>query len=226
MRILAMKCSTGQEYLSVLDPTSHALFYRTKTSLEAQEVVLVEVSFPELPHRELLRARVARPDIAGSGYWLEVLSDDDRARQHVEKFARGEIALQEAAPRRHARFPVEVPVDWRETRSDERFVSRIEDLGAGGAFVRTHSPPPPGAEVALVIWNGEDSMAIPGEVAWVRESGGQEGMGIRFLRATAGDARRLREMLRRMEERGRVDLGGDAEEESPAEDTGRAGGGQ
>jgi uncharacterized protein (TIGR02266 family) len=206
VRILPLKCASGQELLDLFDEADGIFRLTTRTPVQVGEEVLLEASFPELPHRELLRATVRAVGLANHRVTLQVAEEDAAARDHLLAAARGDQAPG-AIQRHHARFPVDVPVDWSTTQSDQRYVSAIEDLGAGGAFVRTTSPAPPGTEVALVIWDGsEDSMAIPGEVVWVRDRNGAEGMGIRFVRSTAGDARRLREMLRRMDEQGKVDL--------------------
>lgn len=179
-----------------------AIFYRTRMDLRLGEDVLVELSFPGMPNRALLRATIAAFDAVGQGAWIRFSRDDESTRDFVLALAHGEVQVTTKVSRRHARFPVELPCDWKVDGSPDRVLSYTEDLGAGGAFVRTLTPPPVGTQVRLLL--GE--LRIRGHVAWIRADEQASGMGVRFLEPTETDTRRLREMLRHVSERGKVTL--------------------
>lgn len=204
MRIITASFASSTEFLANYS-TAHdggALFYRTRMDLRNGEHVLVEVAFPGLPNRAIVRAEVAGFDAHGQGAWLHFLKEAAATRDFVLDVARGEA--QGGRVRNHHRFPVEVPCNWQIPGTPDRVLSYTEDLGAGGAFVRTTAPPPVGTEVNLTVGPvGDAPVTIRGQVSWVR---GTSGMGVKF--AEPGDLanRRIREMLRHVSERGRVVL--------------------
>jgi hypothetical protein len=55
------------------------------------------------------------------------------------------------------------------------------NIGVGGAFIVTESPPPPGTPVSLVLLVGQGRIAVNAEVRWIVGEGEQTGMGVRFL---------------------------------------------
>ena len=83
----------------------------------------------------------------------------------------------------------------------------VEDLSAGGCFVRADKPPAIGTTVTLEITPPDETgpLKLSGVVAWVRE-GKEAGFGVEFDATEGADGRRLRTMLRRAIGSGDVDL--------------------
>ena len=98
-------------------------------------------------------------------------------------------------------MPVDVEIEWREKDDRSRFRAQLEDIGEGGAFVRTTDFRPVGSEVLLELTppGSTRTVALQGRVAWTCHTEGEEGMGIEFRCRDVGGARRLKELVRRIE---------------------------
>jgi Tfp pilus assembly protein PilZ len=213
MRIVPAFFASGEEFLrdyraAAPEFDGPALLLRTKIPFAVGEDVVVEVGLPRLPNRVRVVGQIAGPGPGGRGVWVVMPGDDRPSLDFVVAHARKFVGS--AIPRHHERFPVTLPCDWRVT-GQERVASTTEDLSAGGAFVRALAPPEVGKELTIVL-SGTTTRALVlhGQVIWVRRSDGVDrasgGMGVRFAAPTVGDARQLREMLRRASERGRLAL--------------------
>jgi hypothetical protein len=69
-----------------------------------------------------------------------------------------------------------------------RHVSRVDNLGLGGLYIRTKEPPPPGTFIQLLL------DAPSGEVrarAVVQRSNPEEGMGVKFVAMQQEDRARF-----------------------------------
>ena len=82
-----------------------------------------------------------------------------------------------------------------------RQITALDDIGPGGAFIRTTERPPEGTPVVLEIVppGAQAPLAIEGRVAWAKAKVGTEGLGVEFRCRDAGGKRRLRELIRRIE---------------------------
>jgi uncharacterized protein (TIGR02266 family) len=210
MRILPAFFRSGEDFLrdyraSAPEFDGPALHYRTRGEYTVGEDVVVEVNIPRLPNRVQLLGQVAGPGPGGRGVWL-VMSQDDRPSldfvvAQARKFGGAAVA------RHHDRFPLALPCDWRVSGGATRVMSTTEDVSAGGAFVRALAPPEVGTELTVELSGAtRGPLVLHGQVVWVRRDERSSGMGVRFADASGDDARRLREMLRRSAERGRVAL--------------------
>jgi len=188
------------------------VFYRSRTELDRGEEVLMEISFPGLPNRALVRGHVAKVT-PGRGAWLRFHAHDLSTRDFLVQIARGELQVTPTVNRSFERFPAELPVDCHVELAPagapaERIVSRTVDLGAGGAFIRSLAPPPIGTLVRVSIGPGAGAsfatVTLEGHVAWTRHDADGKGFGVRFHDKRHSDARALRTMLRRASESGRV----------------------
>jgi uncharacterized protein (TIGR02266 family) len=203
MRILSAWFESGEDFLRSYNESigAGALYYPTIAELTVGEQVLLEVRFASLPNRMLVRGKVFSIDLQKNGVWISFLSEDQETRDFIVDVARGDITVETKIHRRHQRYPIEIPVDWKANDSDDVFISCTEDLSAGGAFVRTLSPPPIGTPVALVLAPSSGKvLTISGKVSWTRQESGGEGMGVRFEQATSETIKALREALRKMDE--------------------------
>jgi Tfp pilus assembly protein PilZ len=169
------------------------------------ELVLAEVRFPELGDRLLVRsfvawrrsARVREGTPAGVG--VEFLASESQKRDFLLAAAKGEIPR--VVPRNHRRIPVSLPVEWQVREERARQVGVVEDIGPGGAFLRTAEHRPVGTAVVVEITppGGAAPLAVEGRVVWARTEPGHEGFGVEFRCRDTGGLRRLKEMCRRLE---------------------------
>ena len=210
MRILPAFFASGEDFLrdyraAAPEFDGPALLYRTRGEYTVGEDVMIEVNLPGLPNRVRLVGQIAGPGPSGNGVWVCMSLDDrpslDFVVAQARKFGGAAVA------RHHDRFPLALPCDWRVTGGTSRVLSTTEDVSAGGAFVRALAPPTIGTELTVELSGASrGTLVLHGQVVWVRRDERMGGMGVRFADATGDDARRLREMLRRASERGRMAL--------------------
>ncbi len=181
------------------------VFYPTRESIPVGTPLLLEVRFPELKNRSVLQGQVAwrRPGRHSqkirAGIGIVILATEAQKRDYVLGVARGQ--QQEHSGRRHRRLPIALPVSWRVPQSKGVFDSVIGDIAPGGAFVRTSLPVEAGADVVLDIRapGAEQPLSIAGRVVWSALDRADSGFGIEFRWRDAGGARRLKELVRRIE---------------------------
>jgi uncharacterized protein (TIGR02266 family) len=203
MRLVTLAYPSASDFLAAFEEASGTLLAHTKTEAHFGEKLLVEVAFPRLPNRPLLRA-VVREVVEGA-LRLHIDEADASTLEFLLKVARGELRVENTVHREHKRFPSSLPVEYRRDNHSTRSV--LEDLGAGGCFVRAEKAPPLGAQISLDITApDEPPLHLTGQVAWVRE-GDSAGFGVEFDNPESPDCRRLRALLRRALGGGYVDLG-------------------
>lgn len=182
------------------------IFVPTRAGPDLGSQVIVDVRLPELKTSTLLRGYVAwrRPAHQGrrlrSGVGVEFLPSERRKRDYLLAVARGEVV--DMAQRRYRRVPVDLPIGWR-SKSDTSLMSdTIDDISERGAFIRTRNFRPVGSVVLLEFLppGSQASITIQGRVAWTHHTEGEEGIGVTFSCRDAGGARRLRELVRRLED--------------------------
>jgi Tfp pilus assembly protein PilZ len=214
MRLVTVLFGSPGDFLACYTPevAAGALFCPTRTPLALGEELLIEVGFPGLPNRTLLRGRAHQPS-SMQGAWIRLDPADARARDYLVALARGEQSDDELVARGHLRIPASLPVDCRIDEADEpeteRVLSTTQDVGTGGVFIRSTAPPAVGTRVQLVLGPTADAGAtfqLEGQVAWLRRDPAARGFGVKFDPQIQGDARRLRAMLRHAWESGRVEF--------------------
>jgi Tfp pilus assembly protein PilZ len=208
MRILKARYRNTGEFLAHLQSSfaSGGIFYPTREPIPVGENVVVEVRFPELTDRQLLRGFVAwrRParhrQKIRAGVGIEFLPTEKSKVDFLTQLAKGELE-RPVAPRRHRRLPVELGVSWRVKEERANFSSKLDDIGAGGAFIRTTESPTPGTPLVLEVLppGAAVPLSIEGRVAWARQEPGSEGFGVEFRCRDTGGLRRLKELVRRLE---------------------------
>jgi Tfp pilus assembly protein PilZ len=75
--------------------------------------------------------------------------------------------------------------------------------------IRTQNPPPVDTEVVLLLSLDDrkaKQLRIPGRVAWVRQDETFSGMGVRFDAESTEEKKRLRDLLRKSMERGKIGI--------------------
>jgi len=208
MRLLLARFRSGADLLARhLNEREHGgIFIPTRRIVEPGEPVLVDVRLAELRDHLLLRGVVVerqrgrRNDNVRAGLYVEFLATESGRRNHMLALARGEVAPT-GGKRRHRRLPIEIRVDWRVPQQTERHFDLVDDIGIGGAFLRTREQPAEGTPVVIELRppGSNTSQSIEGRVAWRRDTPGQEGVGVEFRCRDIGGMRRLRELVRRIE---------------------------
>lgn len=211
-KILQARYSRGQDFLHDVIPeqgAGGAIRYETKIPLNVDEQVVVEILFPELPGRVLLRGRVSVLQTDPLAAVINISPEDVEQRKFLEGVARGEIDPASSVGRRYYRIPLEIPVDWRVLGQGDVVISSTDDVSGGGVQIRTQNPPPVDTEVVLLLalTEREGQLRIPGRVAWVRQDKTFSGMGVRFDAESTEEKKKLRDLLRKSMERGRIGMG-------------------
>ena len=241
MRIIHARYRNGNDFLRHYQPAFDAggLFYPTREALEVGAPVIIEVRFPSLPQRLMLRGTVAwrragrHSTKLRAGLGIEFHENDLVRRDFLLSAARGEIPDRSAlVQRKHRRLPVDLPAEWRIPHDRVSHQGQLEDISAGGAFIRTAETIPQGSEVFLdVVPPGSLlPLTIAARAAWSRPplltDDGQValegGFGMEFRSRDAGGMRRLKELVRRIEQLEREamveeDVGDDQEAEPAPE---------
>jgi PilZ domain-containing protein len=199
MRILTIPFLSSAEFLSHYSEKNGdgALFCRTRTELEPQEQVLLEIAFPGLPNRALVRGAVVTR-FAGRGSWIAFDRADASTRDFLLAVAHGDVVIS-AVERAHDRFPAELPVAY-EIADGRAAESQTADVSASGTFIRCDVAPAVGTRVKLTLATGDDPLELQGEVTRARA----EGFAVQFEPRTGENNRRLRALLRRASETGRI----------------------
>ena len=90
--------------------------------------------------------------------------------------------VQEGDRRKDARFSVSASAEILELRTRTRLIGRASDLGAGGCYVDTMTPFPPGASVMLTLSSEKHNVHVKANVVYARTG---MGMGLAFTEMTA-----------------------------------------
>lgn len=208
MKILKMVFEKGHEFLDTLvqKDEGQLLRHTPKNAIDKGEQILLEIHFPELPNRVLLRGEVAQPSkLPKEPVLLRVIPEDQTALSFIIGMAKKEKPPEEVKPREHDRIPLEVPVDWSVQGSGDLIISSTDDVGGGGVQIRTLSPPKVGTRMKLEFvlgGPGSEHISVPGEVAWVRQDAEFQGMGVRFTSEGDKEMDKLRALLQRIRKNG------------------------
>jgi Tfp pilus assembly protein PilZ len=212
MRLLTCAFASPTEFLDCysVESAEGVLYCRTRSELAVGEELVVEVSFPGMPNRTLMRGSVAALR-RGRGLWIRLHAGDAHTRDFILRLARGEFLAGDPVERSHRRIPVALPVtchiDEVDDPPSDRLLGTTHDVGGGGAWIQVSAPPAVGTRVSLVLGpmavEGE-TFRLDGRVAWIRRDSRAHGFGVRFDPKESRDGPRLRAMLRRACESGWV----------------------
>jgi len=208
MRILIARYRSTEDflerYLSSFD--CGGVFFPTREAVPLGEYVLVDVRLPNLRDQLLIRGMVAwrrpgrRRTGVRAGVGIEFLASEAPKKDFALNLCAKETAdLQ--GQRRFRRLPTEITVDWRIPEMTTRRLSQLDDIGPGGAFIKTRDSQPLGTSVVIeVVPPGSTApLSIEGRVAWCCKTPGNEGFGVQFRWRDSGGLRRLKELVRRIE---------------------------
>jgi Tfp pilus assembly protein PilZ len=204
MRLVTLAFPSAAAFLTSYD--DGVVTVGTRTDAVLGESILVEISFPGLPNRALMRATVDGLLIDEEGLRVKISQEDATTCDFMLKIARGELKM--SAHREHKRFPASLGVRYTRDGAAEEHQGVVDDLGAGGTFVLTQTPPPVGTKVGLTIETPDGkNVKASGIVAWVKTGpGANAGFGVDFDPLEGDDGRRLRALLRKASETAEVEL--------------------
>lgn len=203
MRKIRCHYTSSEAFSKALESTGepNALEVFTTDAFDAGEEVLLEVYFPGLPGKMMVRAigqdwHAARPRLrVRAGGVLRCTGTEWRKLQFLGKVGEGSIKL--SARRRHVRLPVMVEVRWRRQGSNDFALAALSEISEGGALLLTATPPSKSEEVIVEIMppGSERPLEV---LAVVRNTDNPDGVGVEFLARDMGGVHRLREVIRRL----------------------------
>ena len=97
--------------------------------------------------------------------------------------------------RRYPRFNSPKPTFSAWQSASQRYVSRVENFGLGGLFIRTPEPPPQGTLIQLLLDTSEGDIRARAEV---KNNRPKEGMGVKIVAMQQEDRARFVRWLKRL----------------------------
>lgn len=200
MKILFATFKSPKDFLGRLnlsDDGVATLSVDTKARYDAGEGVILEIGYPGLPNRILVRTGAT--DGGGEDdQWFTFADGEEHKRDFLIAVASGRATA--SWKRRHRRFPMRMParfvVEGQEVplRGD----AETEDMGSGGLSLRTSRTLPDGATVTIVLEPGDggEEIEFAGKVVWNRNDDAVNGVGIQFESLGGDQMKRLRLMIR------------------------------
>ncbi len=167
--------------------------------------MVVEVAFPGLPNRVLVRGLVVDRDEERGGLVVKLANSELQKRDFLVSAARGDVGL--AWRRRHRRFPLRLKAGFREAdKAGTAAEAQTEDLSGSGIFLRTPQLLSVRTPVVVIIdpGDGKGPIEVPGRVAWVRRDPPTSGFGVSFDNLSGESMRRLRRVMRELKGSGRM----------------------
>lgn len=208
MKILFARFESAEDFLRHYDPVLEwgGIVVPTKAALPPSTPVVVEVAFPGLPNRVLVRGLVVDRDEERGGLIVKLANSELQKRDFLVSAARGDVGL--AWRRRHRRFPLRLKAGFRAADHDATGASeaQTEDLSGSGIFLRTPQLLSVRTPVVVIIdpGDGKGPIEVPGRVAWVRRDPPTSGFGVCFDNLSGDAMKRLRRVMRDLKGSGRI----------------------
>jgi Tfp pilus assembly protein PilZ len=211
MKILYAAFASAEDFLGRLELTRDAgpgrVSVATKARYKTGEPVILEIGFPGLPNRVLIRTsarEMPKTDVGDAHF--EVAAGEEHKRDFLIAVAAGRATA--SWQRKHRRFPVRLPArfiadgDTVPLRGD----AETEDVGTGGLFLKTSRSLPEGTRVSVVLdpCDGSAEMEFSGRVVYTRSEDESSGVGVQFDRLSGDEMKRLRRMIRDVKLRGKL----------------------
>jgi len=208
MKILFARFTSAEDFLKHYDPVLEwgGIVVPTKAAVAPSTPVVVEVAFPGLPNRVLVRGLVVDRDEERGGLVVKLANSELQKRDFLVSAARGDVGL--AWRRRHRRFPLRLRAGFREAEQagTAPAEAQTEDLSGSGIFLRTPQLLKVRTPVVVVIdpGDGKGPIEVPGRVAWVRRDPPTSGFGVCFDNLSGEAMKRLRRVMRELKGSGRM----------------------
>jgi Tfp pilus assembly protein PilZ len=228
MNILYATFESVEDFVVRLDLGEDSGVGRLKVATRARyglgEPVVLEIGFPGLPNRVLIRA-TACVSHGEADALFELAPGEDAKRDFLLSFAQGHEAA--AWKRKNRRFPIRLParfvvsrdpseelvteveVGYRDAEGDAiplRGDAQTEDVCQGGVLLKTTRSLPDGARVTVVLdpCDGTAEMEFSGRVVYTRRGDVDNGIGVQFDKLNNDEMKRLRRMIRDVKLSGKV----------------------
>lgn len=215
MKILFATYKSADSFLQSLDVSDEdgvgTLKVATKARYADKDQVILEIGFPGLPNRILMRTTAIGGEPVDGGKADEMAIQEfalEEGEEHKRDFLIAVAAGRASASwqRRHRRFPLRMPARFVVEGEEMplRGDAETEDMGSGGVSLKTSRTLPDGAKVMVVLepQDGSDPIEFSGRVVWNRQDGGAKGVGIQFDSLGGDQMKRLRLMIRDVKLRG------------------------
>ena len=210
MKILFATFSSPESFLESLEIGEQGittLQVTTKARYEPDEKVILEIGYPGLPNRILLRAEAAEAaEAAAEPGDRAATTEQRRFRLNQEEEPQRDFLIAVASgranvawKRRHRRFPMRMPARVSlEGESQDLLEAETEDMATGGLSLKTSQELPDGARVTVMLEPGDGTGAIEfsGRVVWNRKDDDSVEVGVQFDSPGGESMRRLRQMIR------------------------------
>lgn len=202
MRILYATYASPEDFLKGLhnDGNDTLLAVTTKAAYRDNESTILEIGYPGLPNRILVRARaVPSPKNDDERKWFVINEEEELQLDFLIAIAAGKADA--SVQRRHRRFPMRMEARVRvDGESDkDSLPAQTADMATGGVALETDAALPDGTKVTVVLDPGDGSgeIQIAGTVMWNREGEFQTAeVGIQFEKGSTEDMKRLRQLIR------------------------------
>jgi uncharacterized protein (TIGR02266 family) len=198
---LRLEVRDGQELLSRFYPNGAlgglTLDGRPSSMLGERLLLTVTVAEPAPRHFDVVVqhawVRHKGSTTLKESYGVDFDRDDAAARERLLEFANQRLSPDVA--RFDERVAADLPVKLLHEGKTRK--ETLADLSHGGAFVRTTTPLPVGAEIGITLRPPKAlfSLELRGKVTWNRVQGEPAGMGISFLFRNAREEERLHKLL-------------------------------
>lgn len=215
MKILYATFKNAKDFLERLQMNDDAkegrLTVATRARYQPNEAVVLEIGFPKLPNRVLIRTYYRQETKDGDAVF-DLQAGEEHKRDFLIAVAAGRATA--SWQRKNRRFPMRLParfvVEGEEVplRGD----AETDDVGSGGVFLKTARSLPEGARVTIVLdpCDGSAEMEFSGRVVYTRKEDGANGIGVQFDKLNSDDSKRLRRIIRDVKLRGLVNEWEDA----------------
>ncbi len=204
MEILKIRFKSAETFLRYYKKDNgHKLFCPTTTRLHEGSEVVVDLCFPELPNKVMIRGEIVwwRPALprlrVRAGALIAVDEGESEKIEFLMDVAKGNA--DKYHKRKYARLPVELDVMWRTNESAEYRQGGLNEISMGGALLKSDESLPIGTDIVLefTLPGAEAPTTLAGRVTYKDTDGFANG--IKFLYRDGGGSRRIREVIRRIQ---------------------------
>jgi PilZ domain len=202
--IVVAAFASGAEFLDCYSDDGEAgeLALVTRARPRGRGELVLEIAWPGLPNPVFVRARVAARRL---GLVARLHPDEVAARDYLLRAAREEP--QAVHLRRHRRYCVRVPLEWRAFGNLDMQEGVAADLSAGGMLITTCAEAPAvGEQVSLRMRTAGLDLVVTGAVRHRRRRSVDSAFGVEFSCRSGAEQRQLRGLLRLFAARGVVIL--------------------
>lgn len=175
------------------------LIVETRAALRVGAEVMLEVRWPGLPNRVYVRAEARRRWLTGQ-LALRLAADEREQLAFLVRVAHGTGGIDYR--RRHGRYRVRHPIDWRRFGTLALRSAVADDLSAGGVLIATRDRAPGAAvgDAVVVRLLAAGDLVLTGSITHAAD----HQLGVRFDHRGSGQHRALRRWLRTIHGRGVV----------------------